>query len=351
MSDNPRPSTYVATCLYGLEPLLADEVHERCGAECERHWCEVVFPFAGSPARLAELRLAGNLFLRFDSFVVGHTRPDLDELAGRLAELPMGAWEERRRELGELAVEDVSVTVSRRGEHNYTYADVEERALEALRAATGRKTTLDARALELRVEIDGEHCRLLGRLTPAPLSERPYLRYHMPSETEPTLAAAMIRLSGPRAGDAVLDPFCGVGVIPIERALAGPAGLIAAGEDKEKRLAWAAGNAGAAGVRVSLGQWDAFRLPFGDRTFDRIVTVPPQGDPASGKPWEPYRFAELMAESLRVLGLNGNMVCLLRKGKLLRHAMKRIGARGRWSRLHCSWKGRPWTIHTLSRAL
>ena len=343
------PTTYVVTCLYGLEGLLANEVRQRLGAEAEHHWCEAVFPFQGPAARLRELRLAGNVFVRFDRFPIGGTVPDLDGLAARLGQLPLDRWEESWRELWEPPDGDISVSVRRTGEHNFTYADVEELALDVVRRATGRRTMLDPRPLELRIEIDGPWCRLLGRLTPAPLSERPYRRYHSPGETDATLAAAMVMLSDPRPGERFLDPFCGGGTVPIERALHGACDRVVAGELKARRVAWARGNAEVAGAAVLFAQWDGYALPLADRSFDRIVTSPPQSDPSNGRPWEVEAFAGLVAEALRVLRHGGLMVWLVQRSGLFKRALRHLGIASRFGTTVCHWKGRPWGIHTLAK--
>ncbi|MHC4592383.1 MAG: hypothetical protein ACYS8L_06785 [Planctomycetota bacterium] len=346
-------SSYVVTCLYGLEAVLAREVEGLLGASTERHWCEVAFDFAADPARLKGLRVAGNVFLQFDRFRIGPTVPDLESLAARLRSLPLDVWEQRWREFAqeEPASQEISLTVARKGEHNFSYVQVEELALRTLAEAFGRRTTLDPRPLELRVDIHADWCRLLGRLTPTPLSERPYRRYRGPFETDPTLAAAMVKLSGPRTDDVFLDPFCGIGTIPIERALAGEAEGIVAGDSKPKRLAWAVGNAGLAGSAISFAQWDAFSLPFPNRAFSRIVTSPPQSDPASGRPWKVERFARLLAETLRVLQYGGRTVWLTQRARLFERALKRLGGTPKVRTKQCSWKGKPWTINTIEKAL
>jgi tRNA G10 N-methylase Trm11 len=265
--------------------------------------------------------------------------------------LPLDAWQERWRELQELPGNEMSVSVLRRGEHNYSYEDVQERALEVLAEVAPAKVTLEPRQLELRIEIAHDRCRLTGRLTPRPLSERPYKRYRAQGDTDPTLAAAMVRLSAPTFTDLFLDPFCGIGTIPIERALWGKVAAVAAGENKEKRVAWAMANAELASASASFACWDAFALPFADRAFSRLVTSPPQSDPVSGQPWQPGDFARLLAESLRVLQYGGVSVWLLERGPLFKMALKSLGLNYPVERLACSWKGRSWTIYTLQKVL
>jgi tRNA (guanine6-N2)-methyltransferase len=344
-------ATFLLSCLYGLESSLAAEVTERLGVATEHHWCEVVFGLEGSAAGLRALRLAGNAFLRFARFQVEHTKNALPVIAERVGRIPLDAWLGAWTELnGEgPAAEDVSVSVTRRGEHNFTYAEVQEAAMSAVEQHLGRRATLDERPLELRVEIDGDLCRLLGRLSQAPLSRRAYKVRHISSETDATVAAAMVRQSNPSAIDRVLDPYCGSGTIPIERALALPAGAIAAGDIKEKPVAYARANAEAAGVSIAFGVWDATALPFEDRAFTRLITAPPLSNPRTGRPWSPVEFGRLLAELLRVAEFGCPLVFLVQDEKLTSTALKRVSGARIIGGLRLDWKGRRHTIFTVEK--
>jgi len=353
VSDQITSPQYLVTCLFGLERVLAEEVRERLCVDPMRRWCEVAFPFDGPPERLHELRVAVNAFIQFDEFSIGHTVPDLERLAARLRRLPFGQWEESLAAMGfeDAAGGDVRVRVKRTGRHNYTYADVEEAAIDALMRGAGRRARLDSGELELRVEIRQEDCRILGRLTPRPLSARRHKVRSMRGETDAALAAAMVRLGDPGARDSFLDPFCGTGTIALERAALGPARRIVAGDLKERCLGWAAANVAAAGAPVSLARWDAARLPFADQTFARIVTSPPHGNPADGRPWQPRDFAPLVTECLRVLEYGGLAVWLLKGDRVLHNVCRGLNAVQTVKRLTCEWKGRRWNIRVLKKAL
>jgi 23S rRNA G2445 N2-methylase RlmL len=341
----------VVNCLYGLEEELVAEVAERLDARATHGWCEVVFETSAPVARLRELRLARNLFIQFDSFVLGATAPALEKLADRLRALPVGRWQERWEQFnGEPPEsENVSVSVKRTGEHNYTYKDVEELGCRVLSDALGRKVGLDARPLELRIRINQERCTLRGRLCPRPLSRRPYKVRHARCATDPTLAAAMVRVAEPTREGRFLDPFCGVGTIAIERALLGPARAVVAGDVNPRRLGWARANVEAAQVPVHLARWDARALPFESRAFSRIATSPPQGNPADGRRWELEDFAELMAECLRVLEYGGISVWLVQDGDLLESAAGLVGLSRLLETMPCQWKGTRWTIYALEK--
>jgi 23S rRNA G2445 N2-methylase RlmL len=354
----PEPSqqdaaepVYVVTCIYGLERVLAHEVKELFGVEAERHWCEVAFPYGGNPADLARLRVAGNVFVRFARFPISADAGALDEIRRRLGDVPVDSWREMWARPQEAAPEGISVSVSRKGEHAFTYTQVEEAAIEVLASRAEGRVTLDPAPLELRIDIDGEWCRFLGRLTARPLSIRDYRKAHMRGATEPSLAAAVVELSSPRPDDVFLDPFCGIGTIAIERALLMPAALVLAADLRPKRIEWARTNADAAGVDLATACWDSGRMPLRDRAVTRVVTSPPQSDPETGKPWSPEPVAGLLAESLRVLAYDGILVWLLQHGPLFDEALKLTGVRWKPRHMQCSWNGRPWVIHTLHKTL
>ncbi len=319
--------------------------------QTEHHWCEVLFSLAGSAEQLAALRLAGNAFQRFARFQVGHTKEALGVVAEHVGRVSLDRWLQAWEELNGAAPEadDISVSVTRRGEHNFTYAEVQEAAMAAVEQQLGRRATLDERPLELRVEIDDDICRLLARLSHYPLSRRPYKVRHIPAETDAAIAAAMVRKSSPTRLDRVLDPYCGSGTIPIERAFAAPFGALTAGDLKPRNVDYARANAEAAGVEVALGVWDAQSLPFADGAFTRVITAPPFGNPQNGREWTPVEFGRLLAELMRVLEFGAPLVLLVQDEKLTTTALKRVTHARILGGLRLDWKGRRHTIFTIER--
>lgn len=351
MTNVSEQTTYVLTCLYGLEEELCDEVAERLKVEPFHGWSEVGFSFAGEPARLRELRLAGNAFEEFERFPIGPAHEDLRVLEARLSRLPVQQWHEHAVAVAGQALDspELSVSVDRSGEHSYTYKDVEELACDVIREVSGRRTVLDPRPLELRILIRQETCHLRGRLTPTPLSRRAYRVRRARCETDPALAAAMVRISQPTARGRFLDPFAGTATIALERALLGPADRVVASDVNPRRLDWARANVQAAGAPVHLVRADTHRLPFPDRAFTRIVTAPPQGDPSDGTRWEPQALAALLADPFRVLEFGGVSVWLVRDARVFEHAVSLVGFNRLVEKLTVDWKGKPCQIYSLER--
>jgi len=339
--------------MFGLGVALAAEVEASLGVKAHRRWCEVEFPFGGDVARLLNLRVPGNVFLLLDRFSIGRKRPDLARLAVHLQTLPMHHWERALTAAGATDLTDaaISVQVSRKGDHNYRYMDIEEVACDTLATACDRRATLDDAPMEMRIRITDDECRIIGRITPRPLAYRPWKARHMPSETDPCLAAAMVRLSTPKHGDVFLDPFCGTGTIAIERALTMPAKRILAGDIKPKCIAWAEKNIESAGVTIELQEWDAFALPLEERIVTRLVTNPPQSNPADGRAWDPETFTELLRECLRVTEYGGRHVWLVRDEGPIRAALDRLPNARFDTRMQLEWKGKPCTAYVIEKSL
>jgi tRNA (guanine6-N2)-methyltransferase len=339
--------------MFGLGVALAAEVEAVLGAKTRRRWCEVEFPFGGDVERLLQLRVPGNVFLLLDRFTIGRKRPDLARLADHLHALPMQPWEQALAAAGatDLADAAISVQVSRKGDHNYRYMDIEEVACDTLATVCDRRATLDDALMEMRIRIVDDECRIMGRVTPRPLSHRSWKARHMPAETDPCLAAAMVRLSTPKHSDVFLDPFCGTGTIAIERALTMPAKRILAGDIKPKCIGWAEKNIENAEVAVELNEWDAFALPLEDRIITRLVTNPPQSNPADGRPWAHDTFTELLRECLRVTEYGGRHVWLLRDEGPIRTALDQLPNAHFDTRMLLEWKGRPCTAYVIEKSL
>lgn len=132
-------------------------------------------------------------------------------------------------------------------------------------------------------------------------------------ELRPELANILCRLSEPSIDELFLDPFCGSGSIPIQRAKYFPQGLVMASdndkeivnslEDRVKELRLQ--------KRIVVRCDDALHLNrYNDASIHKIVTDPPWGHFAELKmPLEVF-YRRMMAEFVRVLRENGRLVIL-----------------------------------------
>ena len=97
----------------------------------------------------------------------------------------------------------------------------------------------------------------------------------IPAASHPTVAAALVWLADPRAGERVWDPFCGAGLELIERARRGPTGALIGSDLDAGALDAARANLAAAEVDAALSCVDARGHAPGP--VDLILTNPPLG--------------------------------------------------------------------------
>src|SRR5689334_20461236 len=122
---------------------------------------------------------------------------------------------------------------------------------------------------------------VLVRLGARPLSARAWRRHGYVAAANATVAAAMVRLTGPRPDDAVANLMCGSGTLLVERLLAAPARIAVGVDNAEEEIAPARGNLDAAGLagRAELVRADVADGAWARRgPFDVLLADPPWGD-------------------------------------------------------------------------
>lgn len=116
-----------------------------------------------------------------------------------------------------------AVRAKRYGEHRFTSMDVADRVgqavIDRIRSRRGDRLPVDLDEPEVivRVMLRGERLTVSLDTTGRSLHRRGYRRNRHPAPLNPTVAHALLRLAG-WSGEALLDPFCGAGTIPIEAA-------------------------------------------------------------------------------------------------------------------------------------
>ncbi len=181
--------------------------------------------------------------------------------------------------------------------------------------------------IEIRLAADRA-----GQITPylklytIPDNRFRYRRYHVAAGMKPGMAAGLIGLVKPYLKDhaQVLDPFCGVGTLLIERQYAGSVrsayGIDTFGEaiDKARR------NAQIAGMPIHYIHRDFFDFTH-DYLFDEIITDLPTeiGDRAQTDAF----YADFLAKSADLLSPEGRIFCYTGETGLLK---KRLRLSGRY---------------------
>jgi len=182
-----------------------------------------------------------------------------------------------------------AVRSNRAGEgHPYTSMDIArivgEAVIETAKSRLGKAPAvrLNSPSIVVYAEaIDDEF--LFGILLTGERSRhrRRYRIYDHPAALKPTLAYAMLRISGARDGNTILDPMCGGGTIAIEAAMAFPGSSVICMDINKSHIRGAVLNARAARVedRIRFLHGDARLMHeiVGASSVDVIVSNPPYG--------------------------------------------------------------------------
>ena len=205
---------YVATCLFGVERMLADEIdalgYKRTDTSDGR------ITFEGDAAAIARcnlwLRTAERLYVKLGAFGA----ETFDALFEGVKALPWEEWLDR----------DACFPVTGHSLKSALFsvpdcqAIIKKAIVERLKGKYGLNWFGETGA-KYRVEFFIFHDRatLMIDASGAPLHKRGYRLASNDAPLRETLAAALVRLSRPREGVLFRDPFCGSGTIPIEAAL------------------------------------------------------------------------------------------------------------------------------------
>jgi tRNA (guanine6-N2)-methyltransferase len=314
MSFSAQNLPFFALTTSGLEATSAKEVallphvsirtisYRRISATC-----------SGSLASLCSLRTVDDVFLEIATWTdIGRPRKSLERLRYLSACLDLHAAAACCARLRPVRMPPAfSLTVSFVGKRNYTGEEIKTvLAHEIGRKHHGWTYQQDDRAADLNIRVFLEHeVATVGvRVGKTALHDRWYQRAHLPGALKPSVAAALALLAQTTSTTTVVDPCCGSGTILIETALQGA--IVCGGDRSPLAVAAARANASAAGINVSIQQWDATSLPIADAVMDRVITNLPWGRQVPVNEALPSLYQRMFAQMRRVLAPSGRLVVL-----------------------------------------
>jgi len=300
--------SFIATCVPGLEEIASKEVRRLTGAKAR-------LLHAGA------IRFRGKLS---DVFILNYCSRTLHRLILRLSAGKFKDLEEIHRKVKQMDLEGLvapeqsfAVIAERVGRHNFTSielaATIGRAIIENFLASQGKRLKVNLRDPDVifRCEVRDDRFWIGIDTTGESLHRRWYRKFAGKAPLKSTIASSMVMLSGFKEGEHLLDPFCGVGTIPIEAALLAQRitpnrnrsfaferlafldltyfeALKRSCKAKERKLKGkiegvdlakeaierARANAKAAGVRIRFRKGDATRIKL---SCDRLVTDLPFG--------------------------------------------------------------------------
>jgi 23S rRNA G2445 N2-methylase RlmL len=281
------PTTFVARCLRGIEPVLAAEIRRRSATEGTITGHRTVEFRTPSLPEASALRLgcADDIFLKVgDVEGIDHTRAALARLGTAVASLSLDRALQTIARLRQTPMPNgFTVVASFLGKRNYNRFAVEDAVAGHVARSTGlsyessQEGSASRPVVTFRIHLADDRGMFGLRVFDQPLHRRAYKTRSHEGSLHPPLAFAMAMLAGIRPTSSVLDPFCGAGTLLVEAASLQPSAALHGFDIDADRVAAAEENARNADAKVVFVTGDAARMPIDSRSVDRVITNPPWG--------------------------------------------------------------------------
>lgn len=160
------------------------------------------------------------------------------------------------------------------------------------------------------------------RLCTIPVKRFAYRKHAISTSVHPATAALLMQLAKPylKKNAQILDPFCGVGTMLIERDIRVPAGEIYGVDLFGEAIRMARENAKAAGEQIYFINRDFFRFEH-DHLFDEIITDMPAGGKQTREETDAL-YANFFVKSRELLKAGGVMILYTNEEGLLRKHLR-----------------------------
>jgi tRNA (guanine6-N2)-methyltransferase len=165
------------------------------------------------------------------------------------------------------------------------------------------------------------------RLTPRPLSARPWRTCNLEGGLNATLAVVMNDVAAVKPTDRYLNAMCGSGTLLIEQALAKATTRLVGCDISKRALECALQNIKAAKVAgIELLEADATRLPFAEDSFEIVTADVPWGDAVGTHEGNAKLYPAFLQEINRITTNHARFVVLTHEIKLF----EKILAASQW---------------------
>jgi 23S rRNA G2445 N2-methylase RlmL len=311
-------SFFEAAVVDGLEPAASQELNHRFGDQVRQFYPPgqypgvVQFAYGGTPHNLLALKTVLSLFwvMRFPlprpRALLGHQA--LQQMLERIAEI--------RRFWPKSAYKTVYIAAAG------SESAVMERIAEEIAAANGLTVSREEGDLlvRLRRPLDGgPGWEAALRMSPRPLSVRPWRVCDWKGALNAAVAQVMVQLTRLRAEDVFLNLGCGSGTLLIERATSAPVRQAIGCDTDLAALDCARANVVASkqAARIRLEAWDARSLPLPDASVDVLISDLPFGHDVGSHQENIALYPRLLEEAARVARPEARCVFLTHELRLM----------------------------------
>ncbi|HHY24753.1 MAG TPA: hypothetical protein GX527_11110 [Clostridiaceae bacterium] len=306
VNKNNDISIYMATVVSGLENIAINEMSSKFAAIkiIDKFKGKILFTYLYSFKDLFTLKCIDNIYLFIDSFNIGSHKADLDKIPEIIKDINI------KNSLLQANVniknKKIIVSASRSGKHTYSRFDVANIVSDALlQYYSFSKGTIEQHDIAFRIDIDDDRAYLYCKLTPASFRFRYRNKEFLAGALKASVAHAMVLISEPDFSDVFLDPFCGSGTIPYERAFY-DAYAIMASDLSPERLQVAKKNLP---DYIGINCWDACHTELSNCSVTKIVSNLPWGKQIEVDDINSL-YTDFLREAKRILTYNGKIVLL-----------------------------------------
>ncbi|HIE22651.1 MAG TPA: class I SAM-dependent RNA methyltransferase [Candidatus Korarchaeota archaeon] len=206
---------FYATATLGLEDIVAKEIEELTGARCDIDVNKVLF--RGDLDLIPKLNYLSRCANRIFILLLKEGFHDLKDIYSKTRCINFSYYIEPDQSFAVRAI--------RHGIHDFTSIDVArvvgQAVIDSYLEEKGfrLKVNLEIPDIEIQALVRDDEIILGINTSGDALSKRGYRVYQHPAPIKPTLACCLLRLSGWKPENSLLDPMCGGGTILIEAAL------------------------------------------------------------------------------------------------------------------------------------
>ncbi len=325
---------YYITTFPGIEAISKDEIETKRDIHIRktlmsRNNSLVFFEFKGDTSDLLQIGTSEDLYAELVSVKLLGQKSDLGRIkkavkSAQGIELALAAHRQLhpKRSSGRTTFRIVAQASGDRSA--YRRVDAQKAVERAVNEKFNKRWKLveDDAQVEFWLHLVNNMAVIGLRLSDKTMRHRAYKLEHLPASLRPTIAYALVWVSGIEDNDVFLDPMCGAATILIERANAGRYKELLGGDIRKEAVSKALKNIGNKYKPISVKVWNACKLPLDDDSVNKVVGNLPFGKQIGTHKENKVLYADFSKELSRVLKFGGKAVLLTSEWRLMQEVLQ-----------------------------